>query len=168
MLAGILLGAALLLPLLLSIVLRLGEQTSRRPVALWAWADSRQQLSGLSLALMALLLALAVNVGVGTMVGSFEKTFNSWLEGRLSSELYVVAKDSAQAGEDRALAARSAGRTGNSSECASGDEARRRGDRTAWPQRSRDLSRAVATARVGCRMPGTACATGRLCWSASS
>jgi len=98
-LAGILLGAALLLPLLLSIVLRLGEQTSRRPVALWAWADSRQQLSGLSLALMAMLLALAVNVGVGTMVNSFEKTFNSWLEGRLSSELYVVAKDSSQAGE---------------------------------------------------------------------
>jgi putative ABC transport system permease protein len=98
-LAGILLGAALLLPLLLSIVLRLGEQVARRPVALWAWADSRQQLSGLSLALMALLLALAVNVGVGTMVGSFEKTFNSWLEGRLSSELYVVAKDQTQATE---------------------------------------------------------------------
>jgi putative ABC transport system permease protein len=98
-LAGILLGAALLLPLLLGIVLRAGEQTARRPVVLWAWADSRQQLSGLSLALMALLLALAVNVGVGTMVGSFEKTFNGWLEGRLSSELYVAAKDAAQGAE---------------------------------------------------------------------
>jgi putative ABC transport system permease protein len=98
-LAGILLGAALLLPLLLGVALRAGEQTARRPMLLWAWADSRQQLSGLSLALMALLLALAVNVGVGTMVGSFEKTFSGWLEGRLSSELYVMAKDSAQAGE---------------------------------------------------------------------
>ncbi|MDQ8731844.1 FtsX-like permease family protein [Bradyrhizobium sp. LHD-71] len=96
-LGGILLGAALLLPPLLNLLLRAGEGMSRRPVAMWAWADSRQQLSGLSLALMALLLALAVNVGVGTMVGSFERTFNRWLDGRLSSEIYLVAKDPAQA-----------------------------------------------------------------------
>ena len=98
-LAGILFGAALLLPFVLAMALRAGELLAQRPVAQWAWADSRLQLSGLSLALMALLLALAVNVGVGTMVGSFEKTFSNWLEGRLSSELYVVAKDSAQAAE---------------------------------------------------------------------
>ena len=65
----------MLLPFVLNIALRAGEGTARRPIALWAWADSRQQLSGLSLALMALLLALAVNVGVGTMVGSFETAF---------------------------------------------------------------------------------------------
>jgi putative ABC transport system permease protein len=107
-LAGILLGAALLLPPILSLMLRTGERASRRPVALWAWADSRLQLSGLSLALMALLLALAVNVGVGTMVGSFEATFTRWLDGRLSSEIYLAAKDPAQAAQIEAwLRARS-------------------------------------------------------------
>lgn len=102
-LAGILLGAALLLPLLLSLLLRAGEAAARRPVALWAWADSRQQLSGLSLALMALLLALGVNVGVGTMVGSFEATFHRWLDGRLASEIYLMAKDQAQGAEIEAF-----------------------------------------------------------------
>jgi len=62
------LGAALLLPTMLELVLHFGQRFAQRPLATWFWADSRQQLSGLSLALMALLLALAVNVGVGTMV----------------------------------------------------------------------------------------------------
>lgn len=90
-LAGALLGAALALPVLLNFLLRAGEALSRNPVTRWAWADSRQQLSGLSLALMALLLALAVNVGVGTMVGSFSKTFLRWLDGRLAADIYVTA-----------------------------------------------------------------------------
>src|SRR5258707_7662748 len=60
-LAAILLGAALILPTLLEIVLSLGQRYARRPLGVWFWADSRQPLSGLSLALMALLLALAVN-----------------------------------------------------------------------------------------------------------
>jgi putative ABC transport system permease protein len=98
-LAGLLLGAALLLPLALSLVLRAGERTARGAVALWAWADSRQQLSGLSLALMALLLALSVNVGVGTMVGSFSEAFHRWLDGRLAAEIYLAAKDEARANE---------------------------------------------------------------------
>jgi putative ABC transport system permease protein len=96
-LAGLLLGAALLLPAILSVLLRAGEHAARRPVVLWVWADSRQQLSGLSLALMALLLALAVNVGVGTMVGSFERAFHRWLDGRLAAEIYLAAKDEARA-----------------------------------------------------------------------
>jgi putative ABC transport system permease protein len=61
------------------------------------WADGRQQLGGLTLALMALLLALAVNVGVGTMVESFRLTFSGYLEQRLAPELYVTARDDAQA-----------------------------------------------------------------------
>lgn len=98
-LAGLLLGAALLLPLVLSAVLGFGERAARQPVALWAWADSRQQLPGLSLAMMALLLALATNVGVGAMVGSFSATFRHWLDGRLASEIYLAAKDDAQGAE---------------------------------------------------------------------
>jgi putative ABC transport system permease protein len=98
-LAALLLGAALLLPVVLAVLLRLGERISRRPLTKWFYADSRQQLSGLSLALMALLLALAVNVGVGTMVESFSKTFVAWLDNRLAADVYLNAKDDKQATE---------------------------------------------------------------------
>ena len=75
---------------------------ARRPLVTWFWADSRQQLSGLSLALMALLLALAVNVGVGTMVETFSRTFVSWLDGRLAADVYLNAADDAQASDIQA------------------------------------------------------------------
>jgi putative ABC transport system permease protein len=101
-LAAMLLGAALILPTLLEIVLALGQRYARRPLGVWFWADSRQQLSGLSLALMALLLALAVNVGVGTMVESFSRTFLVWLDGRLAADVYVNAANDAQTTEIRA------------------------------------------------------------------
>ncbi|MEP0942291.1 MAG: FtsX-like permease family protein [Rhizobiaceae bacterium] len=91
-----LLGSALLLPDAMVVSIRLFESLARRPVAQWFWADTRQQLPGLSLALMALLLALAANVGVSTMVGSFRLTFNGWLDQRLASELYVRAANDEQ------------------------------------------------------------------------
>jgi len=96
-LAAMLLGAALGLPLILELVLAGGQRQARGALAAWFWADSRQQLSGLSLALMALLLALSVNVGVGTMVESFSQTFVSWLDGRLAADVYINAADDAQA-----------------------------------------------------------------------
>jgi putative ABC transport system permease protein len=101
-LAALLLGAALGLPVVLGFALYLGQRSARRPLAAWFWADSRQQLSGLSLALMALLLALAVNVGVSTMVESFSKTFTGWLDGRLAADIYLNASDEAQATEIKA------------------------------------------------------------------
>lgn len=97
LLAALMLGAALILPAFLEILLLAGQHLARRPLALWFWADSRQQLSGLSLALMALLLALAVNVGVSTMVETFSRTFIGWLDGRLAADVYVSAADNAQA-----------------------------------------------------------------------
>jgi putative ABC transport system permease protein len=100
-LAALMLGAALILPMILEIVLSFGQANAKRPLSVWFWADSRQQLSGLSLALMALLLALAVNVGVGTMVESFSRTFLVWLDGRLAADVYVNAASEAQATEIR-------------------------------------------------------------------
>jgi putative ABC transport system permease protein len=91
-LACLLLGAALLLPGVLWGFLALMSRTSTRPVALWFWADTRQQIPGLALALMALLIALSANVGVGTMVSSFRSTFTGWLDQRLASELYLTAR----------------------------------------------------------------------------
>jgi putative ABC transport system permease protein len=101
-LAALLLGAALALPAMLELALSFGQRSARQAIAVWFWADSRQQLSGLSLALMALLLALAVNVGVGTMVETFSRTFVIWLDGRLSADVYINALDNAQATEIKA------------------------------------------------------------------
>ncbi len=89
----------LILPVILAAVLWLGQRRTVQPLAKWFWADGRQQLPGLSLALMALLLALAVNVGVGTMVQSFSRTFANWLDTRLGAEVYVNATSDKQ-GED--------------------------------------------------------------------
>ncbi|CAH2408220.1 FtsX-like permease family protein [Mesorhizobium escarrei] len=91
LLACLLLGAALALPPCLAAILRLGEAQAVRAMAQWFWADTRQQLPGLGLALMALLLAMAANVGVSTMVSSFRLTFVGFLDQRLSAELYVDA-----------------------------------------------------------------------------
>jgi len=101
-LAALMLGAALILPMMLEAVLSLGQRSATRPLSVWFWADSRQQLSGLSLALMALLLALAVNVGVSTMVESFSRTFLVWLDGRLAADVYVNAASDTQATEIKA------------------------------------------------------------------
>ncbi len=99
MLAALLIGAALALPLLLDRVLAFGASRARSVMAEWFWADTRQQLPGLSLALMALLLAMAANVGVSTMVSSFRLTFTGFLDQRLASELYIYADDAAQASQ---------------------------------------------------------------------
>ena len=101
-LAALMLGAALILPMFLELVLSFGQRHARQPLSVWFWADSRQQLSGLSLALMALLLALAVNVGVSTMVESFSRTFLVWLDGRLAADVYISAANDAQATEIKA------------------------------------------------------------------
>ena len=93
MLGGVLVGAALLLPPALARALAMAEARAHGPLAQWFWADTRQQVPGLSLALMALLLALAANIGVSTMVGSFRATFAGWLDQRLAAEVYLNAGD---------------------------------------------------------------------------
>lgn len=105
LLAAALLAAALAVPLILSGLLALGARYARGPVAQWFWADGRQNLPRLSLALMALMLALAANIGVGTMVASFRTTFVGWLDQRLVAELYVTARSEAEAEALRAFLA---------------------------------------------------------------
>ncbi|MFN4057063.1 MAG: FtsX-like permease family protein [Roseinatronobacter sp.] len=99
LLACALLGAALVLPLGLGVLVGLGSRLARGPVAHWFWADTGQNLPRLSLALMALMLALAANIGVGTMVASFRATFIGWLDQRLVAEINVTPRDAAQAQE---------------------------------------------------------------------
>ncbi len=105
LLGALLVAAALLLPVALHLVLGGLARTARGPRSEWFWADTRQQLPGLGLALMALLLALSTNIGVGTMVSSFRLTFAGWLDQRLAAELYVRADSDAQGDEIRAYLA---------------------------------------------------------------
>ena len=104
LLGALLIGAALALPLILDRVLFLSSRSGRSAVAQWFWADTRQQLPGLSLALMALLLAMATNIGVSTMVSSFRLTFVGFLDQRLASELYVRTDGPAQTADFLAYA----------------------------------------------------------------
>jgi putative ABC transport system permease protein len=92
--AGLLLGAALALPLGLSACLGALQRLSRRPLTEWFFADTLQQAPRLAFALMALLMALSANVGVGTMVSSFRLTFNAWLDQRFVADVYVTARSS--------------------------------------------------------------------------
>ena len=97
LLACFLIGAALALPALIRPCLTFAERRAHTPVARWFWADTRQQLPKLSLALMALMLAISANVGVVTMVSSFRLTFVAFLDQRLAPELYVQVAGAAQA-----------------------------------------------------------------------
>jgi putative ABC transport system permease protein len=82
LMATLLLGAALALPVLLNTLLNGLLRGSRSVLGQWFLADCRQQLPALSLALMALLLALAANIGAGSMTAGFRQTFSNWLEQR--------------------------------------------------------------------------------------
>lgn len=105
LLGCLLIGAALLLPPVLDRVLAGAQRLATNVTAQWFWADTRQQLPGLSLALMALLLAMAANIGVSTMVSSFRLTFTGFLDQRLASELYVTTESAAQAAAFEAFVA---------------------------------------------------------------
>lgn len=96
LLACLLIGAALILPLLLRSAVMLADGQARSAMWQWFWADTRQQVPGMSLALMALLLATAANVGVSTMVSSFRVTFVDFLDQRLAPELFIRIEDPAQ------------------------------------------------------------------------
>ena len=98
-LAALLVGSALLLPPALAGILRLGQRLARGPLSQWFWADGQQQLSGLSVALMALFLALGANIGVGTMVNGFRDTFTGWLDQRLVADIYFNPVDAEQGTE---------------------------------------------------------------------
>ena len=99
LLAALLVGAALALPLALDQTLALLAGRAKTATVAWFWADTRQQVPGLSLALMALLLAMAANIGVSTMVSSFRQTFVGFLDQRLAAELYVSAQNAGQAAD---------------------------------------------------------------------
>ncbi len=106
LMAALLLGAALALPVLLNGLLKAVLGRSRSVLGQWFLADCRQQLPALSLALMALLLALAANIGAGSMTSGFRQTFTHWLEQRLTAELYLNPQNPQQAEQLKAWLSR--------------------------------------------------------------
>lgn len=97
LMGSLLMAAALGLPVLLSGLIGILHTRRLGTLGQWFLADCRQQLPGLSLALMALLLALAANIGAGSMTQGFRQTFNGWLAQRLSAQLYVRPQAPSQA-----------------------------------------------------------------------
>ena len=97
--ASLLLGAALLLPLVLRGLLAVLAALipSRNARAAWLVADSRWLLGPASLALMAMTLALVANNGLNTMIDSFRQATDTWLQQRLAAQLYVNARTDAAA-----------------------------------------------------------------------
>ncbi len=89
--ACLLLGAALLLPIVLRTLIG-GMQKLVPPQKArlsWLLADSRWLLGPASLALMAMTLALVANSGLNTMIHSFRAATDDWLSQRLVADLYL-------------------------------------------------------------------------------
>ncbi|MDB1124195.1 ABC transporter permease [Vibrio algarum] len=77
------------LPLSLSILVNLVAKVFRKGLIGYQIAETKELVSPLSLAMMAMLLALTANISMNTLVGSFESTLTNWLNVRLHADLYV-------------------------------------------------------------------------------
>jgi len=92
--ACLLLGAALMLPTVLRILLAGLDRLipARKARLSWLIADSRWLLGPASLALMAMTLALVANSGLNTMISSFRVATDEWLDQRLAADLYLRSR----------------------------------------------------------------------------
>ncbi|MCG9580021.1 ABC transporter permease [Vibrio tubiashii] len=93
----------LYLPKTLSVLANECERRSRSGLIQYLFAELRELISPLSLAMMALLLAVTANIGMNTLVGSFESTLKQWLEQRLHADIYVSPAQGEIANVERAL-----------------------------------------------------------------
>ena len=93
----------LYLPKTLSVLANWSEQRTQSGLIQYLFAELRELISPLSLAMMALLLAVTANVGMNTLVGSFESTLKQWLEQRLHADIYVSPAQGEIANVERAL-----------------------------------------------------------------
>ncbi|MBI1879294.1 MAG: ABC transporter permease [Chloroflexi bacterium] len=88
----ILLGSALLTPLLTRLLMGLLQRLTRRLfgiIGLMAPRDIIRSLSRTSVTIAALMLAVTVIIGVGVMIDSFRNTVVTWLDSILSADIYI-------------------------------------------------------------------------------
>jgi putative ABC transport system permease protein len=91
---AIIIGAALLAPLLTVLFMRLvrpGLGATFGLLGRMAARDVEASLSRTAVAVAALMVAVSVTIGVGIMVGSFRQTVIAWLEHSLSADVYISA-----------------------------------------------------------------------------
>ncbi|USD53161.1 ABC transporter permease [Vibrio sp. SCSIO 43153] len=93
----------LYLPKTLSVLANWCEKRTTSGLMQYLFAELRELISPLSLAMMALLLAVTANMGMNTLVGSFESTLKQWLEQRLHADIYVSPAQGEIANVERAL-----------------------------------------------------------------
>ncbi|MFZ5838396.1 MAG: ABC transporter permease, partial [Pseudomonadota bacterium] len=93
----------LYLPKTLSILAYWSEQRTTPGLVQYLFAELRELISPLSLAMMALLLAVTANIGMNNLVGSFESTLKQWLEQRLHADIYVSPSQGEMANVEHAL-----------------------------------------------------------------
>ncbi|MEZ9469531.1 FtsX-like permease family protein [Vibrio lentus] len=93
----------LYLPKTLSVLANWSEQRTQSGLMQYLFAELRELISPLSLAMMALLLAVTANMGMNTLVGSFETTLKQWLEQRLHADIYISPAQGEIANVERAL-----------------------------------------------------------------
>ncbi|YCO01025.1 ABC transporter permease [Vibrio sp. VNB-15] len=93
----------LYLPKTLSVLANRCEKRTTSGLMQYLFAELRELISPLSLAMMALLLAVTANMGMNTLVGSFESTLKQWLEQRLHADIYVSPAQGEIADVERAL-----------------------------------------------------------------
>jgi putative ABC transport system permease protein len=93
----------LYLPKTLSVLAYWSEQRTTPGLMQYLFAELRELVSPLSLAMMALLLAVTANIGMNNLVGSFESTLKQWLEQRLHADIYVSPSQGEMANVEHAL-----------------------------------------------------------------
>jgi putative ABC transport system permease protein len=93
----------LYLPKTLSVLANWCEKRTNSGLMQYLFAELRELISPLSLAMMALLLAVTANMGMNKLVGSFESTLKQWLEQRLHADIYVSPAQGKIADVERAL-----------------------------------------------------------------
>ncbi|MFH4488768.1 FtsX-like permease family protein [Vibrio diabolicus] len=103
-LGALVVAIPLYLPKTLSVLANWCETRTSSGLLQYLFAELRELISPLSLAMMALLLAVTANVGMNTLVGSFESTLKQWLEQRLHADIYVSPAQGDIAKVEQALA----------------------------------------------------------------
>ncbi|GAM74581.1 attF component of attEFGH ABC transport system [Vibrio ishigakensis] len=93
----------LYLPKTLNALANLFENRNESGLFQYLFAELKELISPLSLAMMALLLAVTANIGMNTLVGSFEYTLKQWLEQRLHADIYISPAQSEMAKVEVAL-----------------------------------------------------------------
>ena len=88
----LLIGAAMLTPLALSLIHRLLRTIPFRGIVRMAVRDIDRHLSRLGTAGAALMVAIAASVGVAVMVESMRGAVSDWLDALLTADIYVAAE----------------------------------------------------------------------------